>query len=665
MRQIAYLVLVLLFVSAAFSVRGQQESISSLPDSLRNVLDATKGAEKVRLLLRLSQNYSEVNTAEAVFLAEEALEEAQKLDDEDLIARATMQTGVFYRNRGDYREGISFFLKTLDYAKSTGNKKLQAEALHKMASSHLWLFEYSESLNYARREVALWEEIGDTKGLAKALNLNGLVLANLGEYESAFTILKKSLQLATRLENEDLLYKTKLNIGDTHLKNGDPEKALEWMQESYAITQRMGSRFGQAITELKIGQAQAALENYDAAIGSLREGIEKAKAIKASSVVRNGYKYMMETYQQRGDYESAFQFLQKYQTLSDSLLTAENRRNIEQLKAQYKIEEKESENELLREQNRIQNYQSYLLGTFSLLGLSLGFLLWRRYREKTQANAVLQEQNQEIQEKSDKIAEQSRLLERKNQAIKDSVNYARRIQNAVQINETTLFERFPDYFILSYPRDIVSGDVYWFEQVGEHYFFAVADCTGHGIPGAFMTILCNSLLNDILKDHPDFSPQEMLYELDERLKNTLHQRVSNINDGLEIALCRLHPQQQEITYVGAKMPLFHYNAAGERTIRQPSVFPIGGHEFKSEKTFEETTFSFAQGDAIYMASDGYQDQFGGPKGRKFLRKNFRKLLDEIQSLPMSEQRVVLDERFKKWKGDQEQTDDVMVIGMRL
>lgn len=657
--------LLLAFFALEGKAQEEERGGKVLSDSLNEVLKTTSGKTKVQTLLGLSRKYTSTYPAEAFFMAEAALEEANKIQDKKLTAEAGIQMGLLHRNRGDYREGLALFLTALDEAEEIGDERLQAEAVHKMASSHLWLFEYKEALRYAKRDVELWTSLNDTLGLAKALNLNGLVLANLGNYESAFTILKKGLQLAKQLDNDDLRYKTMLNIGDTYLKQGKPDEALEWMQQSVQVAQQIGSKFGMAITNLKIGQAHAARQEYELAIGHLKSGLEQAKEIKSSSVARNAYKYLMETYQQMGRYEDAFDYLQKYQTLSDSLLTAESRRTIEQLKAQYRIEEKESENKLLREQNKIQNYQSYSLGTFSLLVLALGFLLWWRYREKTQANQALQEQNQEIQEKSIKIEEQSALIERKSQAIRDSVNYAKRIQDAVQINETDIFLRYPEYFIISKPRDIVSGDVYWFAQTEDYYLFAVADCTGHGIPGALMTILCNSLLNDILEDHADFSPEQMLYELDARLKKTLHQRISTINDGMEIALCALHPEKQEVTYVGAKMPLMYYTKSGERTLYKPSIFPIGGHEFKSEKTFEQVTFNFQDGDTIYMASDGYQDQFGGKRNRKFLRKNFRKMLDEIQPLSMEEQRLILEQRFEEWRGENEQTDDILIVGMRL
>ncbi|MGF1534784.1 MAG: SpoIIE family protein phosphatase [Bernardetiaceae bacterium] len=634
-------------------------------DSLRNVLDATKGEERVQLLLDLGRQYKDVYPLEAALLYERAFQEAQATQNDLLKAKVSMSLGLLNRNQGNYQEGMTRFLDALHYAERSGEKQLQADAAHKLASSHLWLFEYNEAYVYAQKEIPIWRELGDKKGLAAGLNLSGLVLANLGQYDSAFLQLHEAQSIAQAIQHEDLLYKTTLNIGDTYLKKGDYAQALEWMERSLEITQRNGDYFGKSIVQLKIGQAHTAKKDFVQAIGYLEDGLALAQDIKATSVVRNGYKYLMEAYKEKGDFERAFQFLDKYQALKDSLLTAESRRTVEQLKAQYHIQEKESENQILREQNKIQNYQSYLMATFTILSVLLGLIIWKRYQEKIAANDALQEQNREIQEKNAKIGLQSRLIEEKNNAIRSSVVYAKRIQSAVQINETNIFERYTEYFIFYRPRDIVSGDVYWFFQTEDYYLVAAADCTGHGIPGALMTILCNSLLSDIVRDRVELSPQDILYELDSRLKAILHQRVSHINDGMEIALCKIFPDQNQITYVGAKMPLIHYNSAGKQRIFKPSIFPIGGHDFKSEKTFTEETFSFQKGDMIYLASDGYQDQFGGSSNRKFLRKRFRQLLDTCQSLTAEEQQILLEQTFDEWRGDTEQTDDVLVMGIRF
>ncbi len=660
--------LILILLVGFTSLFAQEE----MPESITNSFKGLKGEKRVEVLLELSQEHKDTYPANAFDLAEDAVDLATEMGDGILTTRANTNLGVLYRNRGDYEEGLKLFLNALRSAEEINNQSLQADALHKLASSNLWLFEYEVALQYAKREVEILESLEEQEELASALNLMGLTLANLQQYDSALLVLKRSRSIADAIQDKRLIYKATLNIGDTKrmmAKDGQEirknlTEALALMEESQLLAQKLNDKFGMAITHLKIGQTHAVQMNYVAAFRNFTEGMKQAREIGATSIVRNGYKYLMETYQQKGDYENAFVYLERYQALNDSLLGAQNGRIIGLLKAQYKLEESEMENKLLRDEQTIQNYQTYALVALVLAIMAFGIVLWRRGREKNMANRLLQEQNKEIQEKANRIKEQSDLLASKGQKIQDSVMYARRIQNAVQINETDIFFTYPEYFILSHPRDIVSGDVYWFEQTENCFLVAVADCTGHGIPGALMTILCNSLLNDILNELPDFQPAAVLQELDKRLKSTLHQQVSNINDGMEIALLKINPEKQEITYSGAKMPLICHHD-GMQEVFKGGVFPIGGHDFKSEKVFSDHVISFNKGDAIYIASDGYQDQFGGRNTRKFMRKNFRNLLKEVTNLPMEDQRIVLEERFMNWKGKEEQTDDVMVMGIRL
>ncbi len=262
-------------------------------------------------------------------------------------------------------------------------------------------------------------------------------------------------------------------------------------------------------------------------------------------------------------------------------------------------------------------------------------------------------------------------IEEKNQDISDSINYAQRIQQAIFPPLSKIDTILNDYFILFQPKDIVSGDFYWLTKVRttpnenstseEVIVVAAVDCTGHGVPGALMSIIGSSILNQSITEPTVNSPSEALSYLDKQLTNNLH----SINDGMDIALCSINPTKLELQYAGANNPL--YIVRGKELIEiKPDKKPIGGNpENFGKKVFENHSVKLEKNDCIYLFSDGYADQFGGETGKKLKYKNFQNLLIEMYDLPMKIQHQKLIEFFTSWKGNLNQVDDVLVIGIRV
>jgi ligand-binding sensor domain-containing protein/serine phosphatase RsbU (regulator of sigma subunit) len=268
-----------------------------------------------------------------------------------------------------------------------------------------------------------------------------------------------------------------------------------------------------------------------------------------------------------------------------------------------------------------------------------------------------------------------------------SIRYARRIQQAILPEQEDIINYFKDAFILFEPRDIVSGDFYWFSETVPEPLYAIqqteeglqsvfkgfedtkhviaaVDCTGHGVPGAFMTLIGNDLLNAIVLEDKITKPRRILDKLDRTIKKYLKQEPGGrSNEGMDMALLVIDEENKRVEFAGAKNPLYLVRD-GELTIIKGSKFPIGGAQIKNKK-FESHRVPYQEGDAFYIFSDGFQDQFGGPKNSKYLSKRFRKFLLEISPLPMAEQKEILKKEFEDWKGDNSQTDDVVVIGMRF
>jgi serine phosphatase RsbU (regulator of sigma subunit) len=248
-----------------------------------------------------------------------------------------------------------------------------------------------------------------------------------------------------------------------------------------------------------------------------------------------------------------------------------------------------------------------------------------------------------------------------------SIRYAKRIQDAILPPIEILKNNFSDFFIFYRPRDIVSGDFYWFHETEDLIIIAVADCTGHGVPGAFMTMMGHDLLNQAIVDKEIYSPELILTEVDKRVVyNTQHggEGDTKRNDGMDMSVCVIDRKKHQIQYAGAKSPIFLVRNGNIKHIKG-SPFPIGSSQFKVEKIYEKHSIDYEERDVLYMFSDGYQDQFGGDNKMKFMTKRFRAFLAEISELPFAEQQMRLGDEIDTWRNGQKQTDDQLVLGIKL
>ena len=261
-------------------------------------------------------------------------------------------------------------------------------------------------------------------------------------------------------------------------------------------------------------------------------------------------------------------------------------------------------------------------------------------------------------------------VEFKHKEIVDSVNYAKRIQEAILPPLEDISEFFKESFVLFKPRDIVSGDFYWFYQKNDIAVIAACDCTGHGVPGAFMSMIGNTLLNQIVIEKGNLSPSKILTLLNDAVRKALKQsREGNESrDGMDLALCVINKVENKLTYAGANRPLYYFdNSKIENKFGEikPSKFPIGGHDFDGKKVYVETELENIQNLNFYIFTDGYADQFGGPKGKKYMLKNLQRTFEDIQPHSLSEQMNKVDNSLEIWKTGYDQVDDVLVIGFRI
>lgn len=261
------------------------------------------------------------------------------------------------------------------------------------------------------------------------------------------------------------------------------------------------------------------------------------------------------------------------------------------------------------------------------------------------------------------LAEQHRISE-----LQESMRYARHLHNALLPDESQLRQTVGDGFALNLPKDTLSGDFYWCTRAGKKIIIALADCTGHGIPGALMSVLGISLLNQIVLEERTFEPSHILRRLDYKLRLTFKHTEEQSRfgyDGMDISLCVLDTVDQTVSYAGAMRPLYHVSN-NKTAIYSGARYPIGGLRLEThQRTYPGNVFRIAEGDMLYMFSDGIVDQFGGGEDRKFTPKRLRSLLETISTLPAAQQKQQLHEMFILWKRSNEQTDDAMILGIRL
>jgi ligand-binding sensor domain-containing protein/serine phosphatase RsbU (regulator of sigma subunit) len=302
------------------------------------------------------------------------------------------------------------------------------------------------------------------------------------------------------------------------------------------------------------------------------------------------------------------------------------------------------------------NPYAYFVYLLAAIGLIIAFISWRTGRIKRE-NKLLE----------DKVAIRTKELAEKNKEITDSIQYAKRIQEALLPAKAHIYKSLANSFVLFKPKDIVSGDFYWYGERDNKLIIAAVDCTGHGVPGAFMSMIGFNFLSQIVQEKGVTEPGEILGKLHKEVTNALQQNNadSGSNDGMDISICSIDKSNKCLQYAGAYRPLIRISKDGNVTKLEGNKFPVGGSQFDAFRKYDTHIVNYNEGDAFYMFTDGYADQFGGPLGKKFMLKNFYKLLEKINNESMDKQENLIHDAFESWKEKIEQVDDVLVIGIKL
>jgi serine phosphatase RsbU (regulator of sigma subunit) len=404
-----------------------------------------------------------------------------------------------------------------------------------------------------------------------------------------------------------------------------------------------------------LAEIQIDLKNYQEAEKSLKRAINIANKNKYWEFIQKYYELTAEMQAAKGQYGSAFESQQRFIELKDSLNQVNNTEQINELNAKYQTAKKDreiAENKRLMAERRAAEEMRNIIFAIVIAAilivalLSISFLL-----KQKKSNKLLNLQNEEIKEQRHKII--------------SSINYAKKIQNSILTPEREIRKILPSSFVFFKPKDIVSGDFYWFSKQGNKIIMAAIDCTGHGVPGAFMSLIANSKLNKVINELRITDPSEMLNKLHSEIVNSLHQNNEheNAQDGMDMSICIIDPDNKKIEFAGAHNSMMLVNGSDITEIKADSL-SIGGRLY-GDSSFNSKTLDYTPGDKLFLYTDGYIDQFGGEQNKKLNKKRFKNLLLEVSEHSPEDAKNHLEEYLNNWMGSTPQLDDVLLIGTRL
>jgi serine phosphatase RsbU (regulator of sigma subunit) len=574
--------------------------------------------------------------------------------------------GIVYRQAGNLSKALSSFLLSLKYGEKVnyklliGNNKLSIGNLYRQKQNFTLAEKYySEALiTYGEEKERLSE--------AMAINNLGLIYSEKKQHEKALEYYFRSLKIRDSAGVQRWVANSYENIACEYNAMGDQEKALSYHNKALGIQTKINNKKGIASSLINIAAVYTAKKEYSSAIENLNKALEIAHPIKHLDMEKEIFHALSENYASINQYKLSLDHYKRYTELKDTILSQNERNELAQLQTEYDTEKKDSEIKLLNKDNEVQLAElkkksiiiwSVLLGL--LLVIILAFYIYRSYRSKQKAHDIITKQKHEVEK-------QKEIIEEKQKEITDSIHYAKRIQKALLASDSFLKKHLPEYFILHKPKDIVSGDFYWAAKTSEQNILVMTgDCTGHGVPGAFMSLLGVNFLNEIITDKKIIRPDLIFNQLRKEIVEALNPEGNETegNDGMDGVLCNFDFNTGILNFASANNPLWIIRSK-ELLEYHSDKMPIGKY-FDDSKNFKLQTIQLEKGDIVYTFTDGYADQFGGDKGKKFKYKSLQKLLLTISSLSMEEQRSELDRTIENWKGSLEQVDDILVIGVRI
>ena len=644
-----------------------------------------------------------------VFYSIKALDKAQELDYKEGMWEAYFMLGEGHVCKGNYEQAKVYLEKSLSFINKGKFTTELAKVSNALGIVYHRIGDYDEALEHYYEALTIWEKLEEYKSVTMPLGNIGKVYEALEDYDKAEIYYQKQLTIAEKHNISDQRQNAYNHMGSLELTKENYDLALNYFKKAQEIAEENGNKSGQAhaynniaivyyykndvklgieyfkkgltlrrevgdpipITEslVNVGFFYQTQGDYSLAVKYYEESYQLALSVNAKQEQVDALLGKAEVKKLQGKFEEAYKIFMQAREIETQILSEKSRVAMAEMEAKYETERKELEIDNLNKEKALDKAEierkdvqlkweyakSYAFIFGFIIALSMALVVYRGYRNKKKSNEIISEQKREVEEKK-------LLIEEKNKEITDSLKCAERIQNSLFPTNESIKQYLPESFILYKPKDIVSGDFYWVEKLDNKILLAVVDCTGHGVPGAFVSVIGYTGLERTIKEFGLRKPAEILDKLNEIVENSFTHTEEDVKEGMDIAICSLDIENKTLEYAGANNPVYIVRE-GELTEIKANKQPIG--KFADRQPFTNHVFELESGDNIYVFSDGYADQFGGEKGKKYKYSAFRKMFVDNYQLSFAEQGKLLDNTFENWRGDFEQVDDVCVVGVRV
>ncbi|HWY38135.1 MAG TPA: tetratricopeptide repeat protein [Bacteroidia bacterium] len=590
------------------------------------------------------------NYNDALSFFSKALAVRQEIKDKLGIASSLNNMGLISWKQGLYVKALDYYFKALPIAEEIKRKPMMANLYNNIGIIYKAEGNLTKGLDYYTKALKIREELNDKQSIAASLDNIAIIYNDQKDYEKALEQGLKALALRKEANDKTGIGHSYNNIGLIYENRKNYTLALDYYFKSLFIREEIKDKQGVSLTLFNISSIYIEQKNYPLAKEYSARCLKIAEEIGSLEIMKDAYQAVYEINEKTGNIPNALTYFKKYIQARDSLLNKENTEKSLRTEMNFEFEKKEALNkaeqekkdELQNEKNRRQTVLIWAISGVLLLVFVFAVLIWRNNLQKQKANNALDEKQKEIL---------------------NSIHYAKRIQRALITSDNYLSKHLKDFFIYYNPKDIVSGDFYWALDHENKFYIITADCTGHGVPGAFMSLINISFLNEVIVERQITRPDLILNEVRKNIIKALNpEGKEEGKDGMDCVLCCFDFKNNVVEFASANNS-FYIVRNKELLIFKSDKMPVG----KGERTdpFTYNKVSLQQGDIIYTFTDGYADQFGGPQGKKFKSKQQEEVLLSNSHLSMEEQKNILSEKFDAWKGKLEQVDDVLVIGIKI
>ncbi|TAH20541.1 MAG: tetratricopeptide repeat protein [Cytophagales bacterium] len=711
-----YLCLLIILFITSHSAAQQSKTVI---DSLLKRLPTDQDSNKVNTLNALSYQYINTNPTQARKHAEEALKFAQSISYQHGIASSIDLLGTLYEQFGDYAKALEYKLKALRIYEQSKDIGGIAKGFNNIGVLYYRQKNLDKALEYYEKALEIVVRQNRKSAIAVYMLNIGEVYQEKGEYAKAIEYEQKSMEISKNLQYMDDCVAFSMGIiGQCYAAQGKYDKAIANMQQTVKIFEKIGDKTSVTEYLIDLGNVYIKIKQYEKAIQHFEQGLKIIKTIDYKDWERDANFGLSQVYALQKNFEKAYFHHQEYNRLKDIIFNEKNAKEMTQMQSLYESDKKEAEIEMLTMKNKISEEESRVAKLFSYFFLSiflfaggLLFLLYKNNRSKQKANLLLTTKNNEIELKNAELEQQKEEIltqrdllgdqnitlqkqqielqerndeiEKQRNDITASITYAKRIQTAILPDIDKIKEILPNSFIFYKPRDIVSGDFYYFTTLQDasvryhdgsrspntKIVLAAVDCTGHGVPGAFMSMIGDAMLNQIINIQRVTSPDIILNELHKGVRMMLKQQEGENRDGMDISICTIDLGTRTLEFAGARNSLYliQENDDGKATFEEIKAdkISIGGYQHEENRIFTKNIIHLDKPTTFYLASDGYKDQFGNKESKKFSPRRFREMLHNIHQLDMEKQHYTLANTFEEWKGNEPQIDDVLVIGVKI